>query len=136
MNFVVESFMANQQEFILFRRDPKGIAARMGRMLVLPARNGLLPPIGVPIRPTRIEDKGRFLVAHGPWVLPDRPWLATVMDGGRVTVHARPVGVNFAEKLALPVEPSVAGRLPVGLTVWGKLVLVDGQAVFVPHFCS
>jgi hypothetical protein len=136
MGLAVERFLDCPWEYITFQRDQKGVAARIGRKLVLPARGGQQPPLDVPIRPSRIEDKGRFLVAHGPWVVPTGEWLATVVDGGRVTVNVRPVGDWFAREVAVGVDPSAAGRLPVGSKVWGKLILVDGQVVFVPFFCS
>jgi len=136
MGLAVERFMDCPWEYVLFERDQKGIAARIGRRLVLPARSGQLPPVGVPIRPTRIEDKGKFLVAHGPWLVPTGEWLAEVVAGGHVSVSAKPVGAWFAQRVTLPVQPTVVGRLSIGQRVWGKLVIVDGQVAFSPFFCT
>jgi len=136
LGLAVESFLNSHWEFIMFERDPKGIAARIGRKLVLPARGGQLPPIGVPIRPSRIEDKGKFLVAYGPWLVPNGQWLATVVSDAYVSVNATPVSAWFAQRVTLPVEPSAVGRLSIDQRVWGKLVLVGGQVLFSPYFCS
>jgi hypothetical protein len=106
MGLAVERFMDCAWEYIVFDRDAKGVAARIGRRLVLPARSGQLPPVGVPIRPTRIEDKGKFLVAHGPWVVPTGEWLATVVSDSYVSVNATPVGAWFAQRVTLPLEPN------------------------------
>ena len=135
MGLAVERFMDCPWEYILFERDSKGIAARIGRKLVLPARSGPLPPIGVPIRPSRIEDKGKLLVAHGPWVVPTGEWLAVVASGRYVSVNATPVGAWYAQRVTLPLEPSAVGRLTIDQKVWGKLVIVDGQVTFSAFFC-
>jgi hypothetical protein len=136
MGLAVERFMDCAWEYIVFDRDAKGVAARIGRRLVLPARSGQLPPVGVPIRPTRIEDKGKFLVAHDPWVVPTGDWLATVVSDSYVSVNATPVGAWFAQRVTLPLEPSAVGRLSTDQRVWGKLVLADGHVLFSPSFCS
>jgi hypothetical protein len=131
----VERFMDCPWVYVVFGRDAKGIAARIGRRLVLPARGGQLPPVGVPIRPSRVEDKGKFLVAHGPWVVPSGEWLATVVSDQYVSIDATPVGEWFSRRVTLPIHPSAVSRLPVESTVWGELVMVDGHVLFSPFFC-
>jgi hypothetical protein len=135
LDLVVERFMDCPWEYVVFDRDAKGIAARIGRRLVLPARGGQLPPVGVPIRPSRVEDKGKFLVAHGPWAVPTRQWLATVASDQYVSINATPVGEWFSRRVTLPIHPSAVSRLPVESTVWGELVMVDGHVLFSPFFC-
>jgi hypothetical protein len=136
MGLVVERFMDCSWEYIVFDRDAKGVAARIGRRLVLPARGGQLPPVGVPIRPTRIEDKGKFLVAHDPWVVPTGEWLATVVSDSYVSVNATPVGAWFAQRVTLPVVELAVGRLSTDQRVWGKLVLAENRVLFSPYFCA
>jgi hypothetical protein len=136
MGLAVERFMDCPWEYILFDRDPKGIAARIGRRLVLPARSGQLPPIGVPIRPTRIEDKGKFLVAHGPWMVPTGEWFATVVSDSSVSVNATPVGAWFAQRVTLPVVELAIGRLSIDQRVWGRLLLAENRVLFSPYFCA
>jgi hypothetical protein len=136
LGLAVERFMDCPWEYIVFERDPKGVAARIGRKLVLPSRGGQLPPLGVPIRPSRIEDKGKFLIAHGPWLVPTGQWLAVVVSERYVSINATPVSAWFAQRVALPIELSAVGRLSIDQKVWGKLVLVDGQVMFSPYFCS
>jgi hypothetical protein len=138
MGLAVERFMDCAWEYIVFDRDAKGVAARIGRRLVLPARGGQLPPVGCtdPADADRRQGEvfGRaWAVGGADWGMVARTVASDSVcerqcDAGRCVVRAAGDAAGRAE--------SAVGRLSIDQRVWGKLVLAENRVLFSPYFCA
>jgi len=129
MHLMVEEFLADSMNALVFApgRDGRPVA-RIGRIVVLPA-HGERVQIGAPYRPARLIDRGRFLLAVGlrpsAW-----PRSATVRDGHAVGVAPQ------ATNATAPFKVPLAEPVPDGTPVFGDFTENGGRVVFCPARCA
>ena len=132
----VRRFYALDRHALVFRRGERGVAARLGRIIVLPARGEPLPPLGVPVRPRRLTVRERFILAHGGWDIPAVDFYATVLTDGRVRIPVKhSTGYQPDDECVVPATEPARLVGAVGQIIWGKLVRVGATVLFAPHLC-